>query len=242
MPSKKVTIIDVVCDIYKVLDSHNKQAFILLLAMVITLQAFCCDFLLLYSSSVSATCMDICPKLIAFSMAVYVFLLKVSNDIKEKMKERSDDLRKPDQVFFATCIWFMFHVLVLYLVSLVARRVTTSYVIVALYTWVVYIIWLFFDVLLNMFSFHTFIYGMKEEKKNNIEDTNEHENYKQKLLREVPLCIYFCILVYCIYEFFNLGSIKALCGAEINIYMYLAIALSLYGLVKKVKELRRDNH
>ena len=173
LAAKEVTIAIVVSDIYTDIDSHNKIAFVVLLLVAIVLQVWIGDTLMLCSDSLSAWCKDICPTLIAFSMAVYVFLWKLSDDIKQKLQTEADDKRRPVRVFFATWTLFIFCVLVLYLIALLSRKIPCPVLVVALYTFASYVIWLFIDVLLNMYAFHTFAFGLKEKPDKQNEDMKE---------------------------------------------------------------------
>ena len=173
MAAREVSIARVVSDIYTEIDCHNKVVFVVLLLAAILLQVEIGDELFLYSNSLSALCKDICLTLIAFSMAVYVFLWKLSDDIKQKLQKEADDKRKPIRVFFATWVLFIFSVLLLYLIALLSRKISYPFIIVLLYTFAFYVVWLFMDVLLNMYAFHTFAFGLKE-KSNDMKENNDN--------------------------------------------------------------------
>lgn len=149
------------------LDSYTWWTFFISLALSVSLYCYALDEILVYYGDLSDACFDYCSKLIAFGIAAYAFLLNLGkNQTINGILRITEDGKTIASDIFAGLIWFIFIAFVVLLISLFSKLSDAPVIIILFYWFLIYLIFLFVDILLCLFLFNEFIYP-KENKGSN---------------------------------------------------------------------------
>ena len=144
------------------LERYNPFMLLVSLAVSWLLSKFV-DYYLDDIDTIIAICLDYCPKLIAFGIAIYVFLLiKITPAAQKLVTHQLDEKKSVINIFVSTLIWFVFIAFAVLFIAFLSQITRLYYIYIVLYGLVFYTAFLFIDLLLHMYSFHTFIYPKNE--------------------------------------------------------------------------------
>ena len=144
-------------ELFEVQDTYTRFTLLISVAIAVALSVFS-NSAFDHIDDITSICFDYCPKLIAFGIAAFVFLL---NPRTKYIKALSLPISKDTPVitfFCATLTWFMFIVFVVLLIAILSIIIPSHIVYAILYSFIIYVLFLFVHFLLHLFSIHTFFY------------------------------------------------------------------------------------